>query len=76
MKDMYYLGFVDPIIKKTPIFWITSAGRRIDITLMDRNHIVNTINCLHGKGLTKIPGSRHLKNKWVDILTKELKHRL
>jgi len=57
--------------------WKTVTGRHIPITWMTNNHIINTLGCLRGVGLTEIPEFYEGKTKqeWIEIFKTELRVR-
>jgi len=57
--------------------WRNSNGRHIPIFWMTTNHIVNTLGCLRGIGLTEIPEVYldKTKQEWIEIFKTELRLR-
>ena len=57
--------------------WKTATGRQIPIFYMTNNHIINTLGCLRGVGLTEIPEVHEGKTKreWIEIFKIELRIR-
>ena len=57
--------------------WKTATGRQVPIFYMTNNHIINTLGCLRGFGLTEIPEVYEGKTKreWIGIFKTELRIR-
>ena len=57
--------------------WKTATGRQVLIFYMTNNHIIKTLGCLRGVGLTEIPEVYEGKTKreWIDIFKTELRIR-
>lgn len=57
-------------------YWVTKEGEQMRIGQMKTSHILNVINCLHGKGKTELSQTA-LDNKDVllSVFNKELRGR-
>lgn len=57
--------------------WKTATGRHMPIFWMTNIHIINTLGCLRGIGLTEIPEfyMGKTKREWIDIFKTELRIR-
>ena len=57
--------------------WKTATGRHMSVFWMTTNHIINTLGCLRGVGLTEIPDVylNKTKQEWIEIFKTELRVR-
>jgi hypothetical protein len=57
--------------------WKTVTGRDTPIIWMTNSHIINTLGCLRGVGLTEIPDVylNKTKQEWIEIFKTELRVR-
>jgi hypothetical protein len=78
MEFKFFWGMkIDPHYDRHNTVWKTSAGRCMPIFWMTNNHIINTLGCLRGIGLTEIPEVYlgKTKREWIDIFKTELRLR-
>lgn len=74
----FFVGIkVVPHYDRHNTVWKTATGRQIPIFYMTNNHIINTLGCLRGVGLTEIPEVHEGKTKreWIEIFKIELRIR-
>ena len=57
--------------------WLTAQRIRIPISEMRTSHIKNTIRCLKGESITRIPNGWNGKShaRWIDLMEEKLKRR-
>ena len=68
---------ITPHYDRHNLVWKTSTGRHMPIFWMTNNHIINTLDCLSGIGLTEIPEIYlgKTKREWIDVFKTELRIR-
>jgi hypothetical protein len=59
------------------VVWRNGQGRQIPIFYMTNNHIIATLGCLRGVGLTEIPDPyfNRTKREWILIFESEIRYR-
>lgn len=78
MEFKFFEGSIaNAIYDRHNTVWRTATGRHTPIMWMTNSHIINTLSCLRGVGLTEIPEIYEGKTKreWIDILKTELRVR-
>ena len=78
MEFKFFWGVkIIPHYDRHNTLWKTATGRHICVFWMTTNHIINTLGCLRGIGLTEIPETHEGKTKqeWIGIFKTELRLR-
>jgi hypothetical protein len=78
MDFKFFIGqVIVPNYNRHNTVWKMTNGRQVPIFYMTNNHIINTLGCFRGVGLTEMPEFYEGKTKqeWIEIFKTELRVR-